>query len=364
MRDARLKGDRTNSLERKVAFIPVGLPSTCTVSTLTRGEMAVFFEILPWFGMDAARAFMVAPVGGFNLFYHSLGEGTTFKVSTGKNNNDHTSLSIVDVTEGIRKAPDISKITKNPKQPLFVDGDDMTGFLRAASKGLTSDPSRRLCAITAKTLGIHDVTLTSKRGQSELLTVWALNEGQTTKISFRYLKYSGTWPPPGSNENNRDSYSKGVSRTKEDGLKYSQLLTRYYRHQTNIPLVFQSSEIIEVNTPFGKAITNGWYNEHLKPNLDKNADRTIFVVPSLPDAAGKSKIDNDPTGIMVAENPVIAWEGDAGDPFLLTAAHELAHTLGAGHQKEIGLLMTNYDGKQNFVMDRNTLVAINPPFQR
>jgi hypothetical protein len=78
--------------------------------------MVAFSEILPLFGVDAAKGFMMVPVGGFNLIYHFLGKSTSFS------NTGH--LSIRDVTDDIRKAPDVWKISKNPKQPLFVDKDD------------------------------------------------------------------------------------------------------------------------------------------------------------------------------------------------------------------------------------------------
>ena len=89
--------------------------------------MAAFSEILPLFGVDAAKGFMMAPVGGFNLIYHFLGKDASFSANT------KHGLSIRDVTEEIRKAPDVSKISKNPKQPLFIDKDDMT---RRSSKPL------------------------------------------------------------------------------------------------------------------------------------------------------------------------------------------------------------------------------------
>ena len=75
-------------------------------------------------------------------------------------------------------------------------------------------------------------------------------------------------------------------------------------------------------------------------------------------------IDNDPTALMVAENPTIVWAGVAGDPFQLVSAHELAHTFGSHHRKEDGLLMSNYSSKQSFLIDKDTLVEINPPFKR
>ena len=108
--------------------------------------MAAFSEILPLFGVDAAKGFMMAPVGGFNLIYHFLGKDASFSANT------KHGLSIRDVTEEIRKAPEVSKISKNPKQPLFVDKDDMTAFLQAAFHGLSNDQSQRLLAVTANTL--------------------------------------------------------------------------------------------------------------------------------------------------------------------------------------------------------------------
>jgi hypothetical protein len=319
--------------------------------------MAAFSEILPLFGVDAAKGFMMVPVDGFNLIYHFLGKDATFAANNGRG------LSIRDVTEEIRKAPDVSKISRNPKQPLFVDKDDMTAFLNAAFHALSTDPSQRLLAVTAKTVGIHTVTLKASR-RSESLTVWALNERPTTTISFRYVKYVGQWPPAGATEKDVDRYSKGVTRTKAEGEKYAKLVSRLFRHQANISVMFKSSDDVGLDTPFGKAASNTWFKERLLPNRDKSADTTIFVVPFIDGAEGRSMIDNDPTALMVAENPTVVWAGVAGDPFQLVSAHELAHTLGSHHRKEGGLLMSNYSSKQSLLIDKDTLVEINPPFKR
>jgi hypothetical protein len=45
--------------------------------------MAAFSEILPLFGVDAAKGFMMVPVGGFNLIYHFLGKGASVADSPG-----------------------------------------------------------------------------------------------------------------------------------------------------------------------------------------------------------------------------------------------------------------------------------------
>ena len=74
-------------------------------------------------------------------------------------------------------------------------------------------------------------------------------------------------------------------------------------------------------------------------------------------------IDNDPTALMVAEKPIVVWAGNAGDPFQLVAAHELAHTLGSNHRNEEGLLMSNYNVKQGLLIDKDTLTEINSPFE-
>jgi hypothetical protein len=314
-----------------------------------------FSEILPLFGVDAARSFMTVPVGGFNLIYHSLGKGASFTPDNGH-------LSIRDVTDEIRKAPHASTISKNPKQPLFVDQDDMTAFLNAAVQGLSSDPSQRLLAVTANARGAHKVTFTSSR-HSAPLTVWALNERPTTTVSFRYVKYTGQWPPAGATEKDLDRYSRGVTRSKDEGEKYATLVKQLLRHQANISVEFQSSDDLKLVSPFGKAASNGWFKERLLPNRDKGADTTIFVVPAIDGSEGRSMIDNDPTALMVAEKPIVVWAGNAGDPFQLVAAHELAHTLGSNHRNEEGLLMSNYNLKQGLLIDKDTLTEINSPFE-
>jgi hypothetical protein len=311
-------------------------------------------EILPLFGVDAARGFMMVPVGGFNLIYHSLGKGASFTVSPGP-------LSIRDVTDEIRKAPDVSTISKNPKQPLFVDKDDMTAFLGAAFQGLSTDPSQRLLAVTANNRGVHTVTLTGSR-HKESLIVWALNERPTT-ISFRYVKYTGPWPPPGATEKDAGRYSQGVARTKDEGEKYAKLVSQLLRHQANISVKLQSSDDFPLDTTFGRSATNVWFKERLLPRRDKGADTTIFVVPAIDGSEGRSMIDNDPSALMVAEKPIVVWAGDAGDPFQLVTTHELAHTLGGHHRKEEGLLMSDYNSKQGLLIDKDTLAEINSPLK-
>ena len=74
-------------------------------------------------------------------------------------------------------------------------------------------------------------------------------------------------------------------------------------------------------------------------------------------------IVGDPTALMVAANPNVVWAGNAGDPFQLVAAHELAHTLGS-HQEREGLLMSDYYLKQGLLIDKDTLAEINPPPKR
>jgi hypothetical protein len=311
-------------------------------------------EILPLFGVDAARGFMMVPVGGFNLIYHSLGKGASFAFTP-----DTGHLSIRDVTDEIRQAPHVLTISKKLKQPLFVDQDDMTAFLHAAFQGLSTDQSQRLLAVTANSRGVNTVTLTGSR-HTESLTVWALNERPTT-ISFRYVKYTGQWPPPGATEKDLGRYSQGVSRTKDEGEKYAKLVSELLRHQANISVKLQSSDDIGLDTPFGKAASNVWFKERLLPKRDKDADTTIFVVPLIDGAEGRSMIDNDPTALMVAEKPTVVWAGNAGDPFQLVATHELAHTLGSHHRKEEGLLMSDYYLKQGLLIDKDTLAEINPP---
>jgi hypothetical protein len=317
--------------------------------------VGIFSEVLPLFGVDPARDFMMVPVGGFNLIYHSLGKGASFTVSPGP-------LSIRDVTDEIRKTPDVSSISKSPKQPLFVDKDDTTAFLHAAFQGVSTDPSQRLLAVAASTRGVHTVTVTGPR-HSGSLTVWALNERSTT-ISFRYVKYTGQWPPPGATENDTGRYSQGVTRTKDEGEKYAKLVSQLLRHQANISVELKSSDDLKLVSPFGKAASNVWFKERLLPNRDKGADTTICVVPAIDGSEGRSMIDNDPTALMVAEKPIVVWAGSEGDPFQLVAAHELTHTLGSGgHRKGDGLLMSDYNSKQSLLIDKDTLAQINSPLK-
>jgi hypothetical protein len=319
--------------------------------------MATFSEILPLFGADVARSFMMVPVGGFNMIYHWFGKGASFSVRPGP-------LSIRDITDEIRKAPDVSKIFKSPKQPLFVDKDEMTAFLHAALQGLSTDPSQRLLAVSADARGVHTVKPTGSR-QSGSLTVWALIERPPTTISFRYVRYTGTWPPPGAKtQEDLNRYSLGVKRKRDEGEKYAKLVSQILRHQANVSIEFKSSEYLDLPTPFGPVATNVWFKETLMPHRDKDAATTIFVVPSIQGAEGRSMIDNDPSGLMVSDKPVVVWAGDKGDPFQLVATHELIHTLGSHHRNVDGLLMSDDRFKQSLLIDKDTLDEINPPSKR
>ena len=95
---------------------------------------------------------MMVPVGGFNLIFHSLGRDVKFSVNAGKNPADRR-LPIKDITDAFRKSPDIAKILGQSSSSMFVDKDDMTAFLQAAARSLTTDDSQRLLAISANAIG-------------------------------------------------------------------------------------------------------------------------------------------------------------------------------------------------------------------
>ncbi len=323
--------------------------------------MATFSEILPLFGVDAKRASMMVPVGGFNLIFHSLGKGVKFSVNAGKNPAD-SRLPIKDITDEFSKSPDISKIFSHPSSSMFVDKADMTAFMQAAARGITTDASQRLLAISANAIGLYTVHLKTASRQ-ETLTVRGLNP-RPTKISFRYVKYTGSSPLP-------DGASKGTTRGKGEGQGFADLLNKYFRHQANIPVTLQSSEDFPIDKPFGGTFDDGMFDRLLDGNFDKDANTTVFVVPNI---KGKEGVKKSPRAVMVAEKPKVAWSGDksvdsfagddAVDAFLFVSAHELAHALGGHHEDSEGLLLSGPDHKQSFLIDPDTLTQINPPFKR
>jgi hypothetical protein len=323
--------------------------------------VATFSEILPLFGVDAKRASMMVPVGGFNLIFHSLGKDVNFAVNAGKN-VANSRLPIKDITDQFRKSPDISKIFNHPTSSMFVDKADMTAFMQAAARSLTTDPSQRLLAISANTIGLYTVTLKTASRQ-ETLTVRGLKE-RPTKISFRYVKYSGSSPPP-------DGASKGTTRTKGEGQSFADLLNKYFRHQANISVTLKSSDDLGIDTDFGGAFDDGMFDRLLASKFDKDADTTVFVVPFI---KGKEGVKKSPRAVMVAEKPKVVWSGDKGldsftgdadvDAFLYVSAHELAHALGGHHEDTDGLLLSGPSHKQSFLIDPDTLTQINPPFTR
>jgi hypothetical protein len=323
--------------------------------------LATFSEVLPLFGVDAKRASMMVPVGGFNLVFHSLGKGVKFSVNAGKNPADNR-LPIEDITDRFRQSPDISKIFSHPSSSMFVDKADMTAFMQAAARG-APDTSQRLLAISANTIGLYTVRLTTA-SRHETLTVRGLNP-RPVKISFRYVKYAGSSPPP-------DGASRGTTRAKGEAQSFVDLLNKFFLHQANISVTLQSSEDFGIDKPFGGTFDDDMFDRLLGANFDKDADTTVFVVPSI---KGKEGVKQSTRAVMVAEKPKVAWSGDksidsfagddATDAFLFVSAHELAHALGApGHQNTDGLLLSSYNHKQSFLIDPDTLTQINPPFKR
>ena len=329
--------------------------------------MSAFDEILPLFGVDGAKGSMRVPVGGFNLIFHSLGKEPSVSASAGKNSASGR-LSIVDVTDEMRKKPDLSHRFKK-LSPLFVDKDDQTAFLQAAAHKLTNDPGQRLVAVSAQTLGIYTVKLAGSRRQ-ETLTVSAINE-RPAKVSFRYVKYTGEWPPPGADQRSLGNYSRGTSRAKTEGAAFAELLNKYFKHQANVAISLQNSDDIGIDKPFGKTLNRSFFDNNLKDKFDKSADITIFVVEFIEGAEGVKQTSQ---AVMVAQKPQVVWSGNKGidsftgdaavDNFLFVCAHELAHALGSGHRSDGGLLMSDFNFKQSFLIDNQTITEINPPFAR
>jgi Matrixin len=310
-----------------------------------------FSEILPFFGVNADERFIVAPVGGFNLVYHSLGPLRDIQADG--------SVVAKDVTDAVRKAPDLTQTSKAPN-PLFVDKDDMKAFAQAVSLGLQSDKSRRLLAVYPRQIGSYSVKLFGAR-ETDTITVLASNPKPAT-ISFRYLKYTGPWPPEGAGKDD-DRYSKGVKRTKAEGSQYAKLVDQILRHQAMVTVTLQSSEDVGFDKGFGPVVSSNFFKEKLRSNHDQAANVTIFVVPRIDGAEGR-EFPDDTSSVMVAEQPMLALTGkNSVDNFALVAAHELAHALGASHKDKEGLLMSDYNHKQNLLVDRKTLFEINSPAQ-
>jgi hypothetical protein len=310
-------------------------------------EMA-FSEILPFFGVYADERVVVAPLGGFNLIYHSLGPLRDIRAEA--------NVVAKDVTDAIRKAPDFTQISKT-LNPLFVDKDDANAFAHAASLGLPSDNSRRLLAVYPSRTGSFSVKLIGAR-ETDTITVLGCKPRPAT-IAFRYLKYTGPWPP-GEDE---ARYSRGTTRMKDEGGKYARLVDQILRHQAMITVSLQSSEDVGLDKAFGPAVINNFFKETLKPKRDQKANVTVFVVPKIDGAEGR-EFPDDTSSVMVAEKPtLVLTDNNPVDNFALVSAHELAHALGASHRNKDGLLMSDFNRKQNLLVDQETLKEINSPTQ-
>jgi hypothetical protein len=307
-------------------------------------------EILPFFGVYAKAGAVVAPIGGFNLVYHSLGKLRDIDYN-------QASVTAKDITDSFRKAPDFAQIAKTPN-PLFSDDKDSKAFAQAAVTGLGS---QRLLAVFPQTKGAHKVKLVGAR-ESQTITVIGVAP-RPAKISFRYLKYTGPWPPNGPGTD-ASRYSQGVLRTKAEGADYADKVDKILRHQAVVTVTLQSSDDVNIDTPFGPQVVNAFFKDKLRPRADKAADVTIFVVPSIEGAYGR-EFPEDRSSVMVAEKPkvILLDTSLVVDEFATIAAHELAHALGAPHNDLTeGLLMSGSKLKQGLLLDQDGLTSINSPY--
>jgi len=307
-------------------------------------------EIVRFFGVYANEGAVVAPVGGFNLVYHSLGPLRDIRYDT-------STVSAKDITDSFRQTPDFAQIAKSPN-PLFSDNKEKNAFAKIALGGLGS---QRLLAVSPVLKGAHKVTLVGAR-ESQTITVIGVVP-RPAKISFRYLKYTGPWPPDGPGTDT-SRYSRGVSRTKTEGAAYADEVDKILRHQALVTVSLQSSDDVNISTPFGPQVNNVFFKGTLRPLADKAADVTIFVVPFIDGAEGR-EFPDDTSSVMVAENPYLILTDNSYpvDYFAMIAAHELAHALGAPHNNLTeGLLMSGPKLKQGLLLDQDGLTSINSPY--
>ena len=325
-------------------------PRPAARSRQSRGREMAISEILPFFGVYAKSGAVVAPIGGFNLIYHSLGRLRDI----GSKKGDVTAK---DITDSFRKAPDFAQVAKTPN-PLFSDDKDSKAFAQAALTGLGS---QRLLAVFPHTKGAHKVNLVGAR-ESQTITVISVAP-RPAKISFRYLKYTGPWPPDGPGTD-ASRFSQGVSRTKGEGADYADKVDKILRHQAVVTVTLQSSEDVNISTPFGPQVVNDFFKGTLRPLADKAADVTIFVVPAIAGAYGR-EFPEDRSSVMVAEKPkvILLDTSLVVDEFATIAAHELAHALGAPHNYMTdGLLMSGPEQKQGLLLDQDGVASINSPY--
>ena len=183
------------------------------------------------------------------------------------------------------------------------------------------------------------------------------------KISFRYSKYTGPWPPDGP-RTDPSPYSQGTTRTKSEGDDYAAKVDKILRHQTLVTVTLQSSDDANIATKFGRQVVNDFFKEKLRTLANKAADVTIFVDSTIEGAYGR-EFPDDRSSVMVAEKPFFfpLDKNLVVDAFAAIAAHELAHALGAPHNELTeGLLMSGGKLKQGLLIDQDGLQSINSPY--
>lgn len=281
-------------------------------------NMSAFQEMSETGGVDLFApqgAYMVVPWNGVNYVMFDLTQGARPPAS------NHF-VDIADIT-------DVSVI-QALGAALRLDGSQAIANL-FGNPG-ASGSKKRLLAITGKAPGTTVLATKGGTGPGSLqISVLRPRTVAVTIRFFRYLDQSGaqvgtTWKPA-------------------DAQGILDRMNNIFSSQANISFKLLKAEPLVVNQTFGPVIMDEVYNSTLKPELDKDAEITVFFVGkwahSKTDAPNASSWFYDKNNVVVLNDKPEHKEVPDIDPFQLTLAHELVHCLGfRPHVKRNHVLMS------------------------
>jgi hypothetical protein len=270
-----------------------------------------------------------------------------------------SSLVFRDVTKGSQlptgnRFVEVKDITDLPVARIAMEiaQGDMIGALFALIGILPRGSTKRLLMISGKTPGVS----TLKAGLDTIDV--AVLRPKTVTLSFKFVHFGQGKSATGTTWNPADA----------DGMIAA--MNNIYAQQANVTCKLHKADLLQIDGSFGDVIDDKVYDEHLKEKYDKDADVTVLLVGKWTHTRTRTA---NATTIPYGKNRVIVindkptGEGVEGiDPFQLTLAHELAHSLGAdhggtdgqGHQKRNHVLLS--DGQQSLKISKDVLLMINP----
>ena len=297
-----------------------------------------FEELSQTSGVDLLaqpHPFMTVPLRGPNFIFRDLMKGS--QLPTGNH--------FVDVKD----------ITDIPAGRFVMDlaqGDLLAGLFAFVGM-LPPGSMRRLLVITGKIPGI--TTLGANPDKIDV----AVLRPKTAAVTMKFLHYL-----------DQDGGKAGTTWTPADADRIISAMNNIYSQQANITFKLHKADPLEINEHFGPIIMDEVYDKYLKDKLDKDADVTVLFVGRW--AHSRVQTANATTNHYGKNHVIVINDKPTGegvkdiDPFELTLAHELAHSLGVtqggvdghGHQKRNHVLLSA--GQQSLKISKDIARIINP----